>query len=500
MARARGGHEITYCPGRTASDTFEDSIEKGVQFLMPFSPPRHQTKALIAAAAAVVLAGAALLLEHRQDSDDPSAVDTAAGQAMTESRTPLRYDAEYEAIGYSTTAPSDRIARLQERLQTGDARLELHPARGYLDSLLQALDIDPASQLLVFSTTSLQVGNIRPRTPRALYFNDDTYVAWVQGGGPIEIASMDPKLGPIFYTLEHSEEAGFDRQMERCLRCHDSLSLSGGGVPRFILGSGYIGTLGNIVSHEGWIVTQPQTPIKNRWGGWYVTGEYSDQAHLGNIVVRNVEDLRDVDALRIGTLENLDAIIDTSPYLADSSDIAALMVIQHQVDAQNHISRANYKMRTALHAAAQRSADTTDTTLEDTSSAVPPAVIAEITEPLVRALLFADDAALMSPVSGHSGFAERFEQRGPRDAQGRSLRELDLTTRLMRYPLSYVVYTPAFDALPEASKEYVYRRFVEILRDGQDREAFPHLSNADRTAVFEILKATKPAFAAAIGK
>src|SRR5882672_445016 len=105
-----------------------------------------------------------------------------------------------EPLRYGTAARADRVAQLAERLARGEAKLERGP-RGYLDSLLAALAIDPASQTLVFSQTSLQSKRIRPEKPRAIYFNDEVYVAWVQEG-PIEIGSMDPSLGPLFYLLE----------------------------------------------------------------------------------------------------------------------------------------------------------------------------------------------------------------------------------------------------------------------------------------------------------
>ncbi|MBN1241005.1 MAG: hypothetical protein JXB36_21075, partial [Gammaproteobacteria bacterium] len=289
---------------------------------------------------------------------------------------PLTYDVEYPGIGYSTTAPSDRVADLMRRLESGEARLALGEERGWLDSLLRELDIAPDSQVLVFSATSLQTGSIRASSPRAIYFNDDTYVAWVQGGGPIEIASMDPKLGPVFYTLTQAEGADFERQTGRCLRCHDSVSLSGGGVPRFIVGSGYIGTRGNIVAHEGWILTSSRTPLRSRWGGWYVTGRHGDQVHLGNIVVRNVADLQEIDELRIGNIDDLDGLVDTSPYASGGSDIVALLVLQHQIDVQNEIARVNFELRGG----------------GDGSSAA--ADVAGVVEPLVEAMLCVGEVGL----------------------------------------------------------------------------------------------------------
>ena len=448
----------------------------------------------VALLATAAIAGISLLLLPRKDGTGVA----PARDAVIATEEPLRYDFEYPAIGYSTTPPADRVAALEAKLDAGDAVLERRADRGYLDPLLRALDVDPASQVLVFSATSLQVGSIRPRTPRAIYFNDDVYVAWVQGGAPIEIASMDPNLGPVFYTLDQDEAAPeLDRQMERCLRCHDSLSLTGGGVPRFIVGSGYIGTRGDIVAHEGWILTTQQTPIKNRWGGWYVTGRHGEQAHLGNIVVRNVADLEHLDRLRIGNLDTLEGLVDTTPYIAPGSDIVALLVLQHQVDVQNEIARVGYRVRTALDGA---KAGDEPSAGDGQVRASPGAPIAELTEPLVEAMLFVGAAELAGPITGSSDFRRGFERRGPRDAAGRSLRDLDLSHRLLRYPLSYLVYSSAFDALPEPAKDYVYRRFADVLRGEDPSGKFEHLSAEDRTAVLEILTETKPDFAAALAE
>src|SRR5262245_33074062 len=118
----------------------------------------------------------------------------------------LRYDYDYPTLGYSQTATHNRIARLQERLNRGEVTLKFDQPRGYLDSILRALDIDASSQSLVFSKTSLQVAAINARTPRALYFNEDTYVAYVQGTGLLEFNTFDSALGPVFYTLQNEPE------------------------------------------------------------------------------------------------------------------------------------------------------------------------------------------------------------------------------------------------------------------------------------------------------
>lgn len=418
----------------------------------------------------IVAAGAWLLLGAGSDRDR----DTVATE-----RPALRYDSEYPAVGYGTRPPNNRVTRLAEVLDAGEVELGYDAARGFLDSLLAALEINPVSQVLVFSKTSLQVRNIGPATPRAIYFNDDTYVAFSQGAGTLEIATMDPALGPMFFTLSQQAgaEAAFERRNARCLRCHDSLSLTGGGVPRFLLGSGYIGTDGRDLSHEGRIITTQATPLRYRWGGWYVTGFHGEQVHLGNIVVHDPAALQDLESLREGNRSTLAGLVDTSPYPTDSSDIVALLVLQQQTDVQNAITRARFDAVTAL-----------DTLPADAL----PARLAEIAEPLVRTLFFVDAAEISDTIRGTSGFAADFEARGPNDSQGRSLRELDLETRLFKYPLSYLVYSESFDGLPEALAAVVHARIREVLDDSDARGDFAPVPVETRAAIRKILAETKP--------
>ena len=410
----------------------------------------------------------------------------------------FRYETDYPAIGYSTVPPSERIAALQGRLDQGKDALEYNETNGYLASVLEALDIDPASQLLVFSRTSLNVAYIRPKTPRAIFFNDDAYVAWVPGSGMLEIATMDPMLGPIFFVLEQGEAARprFDRQTVQCLRCHDSFTLTGDGVPRFILGSGYIDTGGNLVSHEGWILTSPETPLKFRWGGWYVTGQHGEQPHLGNIIVKDPATLQMLDSLRIYNQQNLDGLIDTKFYPASYSDIVALLVIEHQVHVQNLITRVNYDVRSAL--AAEKVRDSIDNKGNERSvSEEMKSFIEEATEPLVQAMLFAREAKLASPITGSTDFAAQFEARGPHDKKGRSLRQFDLHSRTFRYPLSYLIYSEAFDNLPELVRNRIYRRLADILGGEKAEPAVARLLAEERATMLDILRDTKPAFVSA---
>ncbi|HMB72418.1 MAG TPA: hypothetical protein VKQ06_02525, partial [Gammaproteobacteria bacterium] len=291
-------------------------------------------------------------------------------------------------------------------------------------------------------------------------------------------------LGPVFYTVSQ-RAAGFERRFELCLSCHDSYSLTGGGVPRLITGSGYTGKDGTIVAHEGWILTSDRTPLRSRWGGWYVSGMHGEQVHLGNIAVDSVYDLEDLEALRNGNHADLRELLDVTPYLTDTSDIVALLVFEHQVSMQNAIVRVNWDYRQALDAAG----------IAHNDPQVSAADLGVNIEPLVAALLFAGTPALIDPVTGTAGFEEAFGARGRVDSAGRSLRDFDLETRLFRYPLSYVVHSDAFAALPAAAIREVLSR-VSALLTGEDTgiDDLPG-DAASRLAAWEIFLETRSEYA-----
>ncbi len=408
----------------------------------------------------------------------------------------LRYDSEYPQIGYSDTPTHNAFSRLQQRLDKGEVKLEWRAPRGYLDSLLKALDIDPSSQSLVFSKTSLQIAWISEATPRAIYFDDETYVAWVDGAPSLELMAVDSVIGPVFYTLENRNPATavrLDRETLRCLNCHDSFSLSGGGVPHFLMVSTNAGVEGDRAQRSASIDTTDSTPMKDRWGGWYVTGRDGNQPHLGNIVIRSPEDLARIDSLRKPEIDTLRGVFDTGPYLTDKSDVVALVVLAHQVTIHNLITRANYKTRRFVGRDIDP-AQNPDPTWADLTPKMQK-VVKSILEPLVRGLLNADAASFAAPVTGNSGYDAWFQKQGPKDPRGRSLRELDLKTRVFKYPLSYLIYSDGFKGLPEYAKRYVYTRLAEVLRGQDQSPAFAKLSATDRQSILEILTATDAAFA-----
>jgi hypothetical protein len=397
-------------------------------------------------------------------------------------------DFEQEPIRYSEAQPDNCVSRLIERLKSGDVQLPFDEQFGYLRSLLAALNVPTPSQMLVFSKTSFQRHRIGPQTPRALYFNDDVYVGYCHEGDVLEISTVDPQLGAVFYTLEQDGELAprFRRQTDNCLICHGSSQTK--EVPGHVVRSVFSDVAGLPVLSSGTYRVDHTTPLKHRWGGWYVTGTHGDQQHLGNLIVRGRLERDRVDNSAGLNQVSLETRFDTSNYLTPHSDIVALMVVEHQTDAQNLITRASFLTRQAMHyqqSLNRELKEPADHVWDSTKSRIKSAG-----EPLVEYLLMSGEAELTSPIRGTSGFAEDFAKRGPRDSQGRSLRDFDLCTRLFKYPCSYLVYSPSFAVLPHEVKDYVMRRMHEVLSGEDKTEKFQHLSAADRQAIREILAET----------
>lgn len=391
------------------------------------------------------------------------------------------------AIQYATRPLADPVTLLQQRIKRGEVKLDYDPYYGYLKSVLRNLQAPVSSQVLVFSKTSFQASRISPRMPRALYFNDHVAVGWVKGGDVVEIASVDPRQGVIFYTLDQEQSAA-PRIVRRdeCLQCHATGSTL--GVPGFVVRSVYPDASGMPLFHVGTYITDHRSPLSQRWGGWYVTGTHGTQTHMGNMIYEDAETPRP-DTANGGNVTDLARRFNTGAYLSPHSDIVALMVLEHQSRMQNLITRVGYETRMALasqsamNEALKRPADeVSDSTTRRINNAA---------DALVGYMLFAGEARLQSPTAGTSTFAADFAKQGPRDRRGRSLRQFDLTRRMFQYPCSYLIYSEAFDNLPEQAKARIYRRLWEVLTGKDTSSGYTHLSTEDRLAILEILTDTK---------
>lgn len=390
----------------------------------------------------------------------------------------------HPAIEYATRPVTDAVALLNQRIVNGESPLTFEPGQGYLKSVLRALQIPVESQMLVYSETSLQSEHITQKTPRALYFNDTASVGWVQGADTLELAAWDPQQGMQFYQVDQkpAERPHFNRT-QRCLECHEG-NLTSGISGMLTMSMLPLSDDPNEYA-QGWAVDQ-KTPYEDRWGGWFVTGAAVPARHLGNVPVYHVKK-GGVRAAVAPKLASASGSADTTAYLSGYSDVVALLVFNHQTYMTNLITRLNWETRVQDWDRLHPPAPVRQASLQDDRDPVA-ATAAE----LVDHLLFIDEVPLPSKVQGSSGFAEAFATVGPKDAKGRSLREFDLAKRLMKYPCSYLIYAPAFDALPARAKTLVYERLWTVLSGKDADPAYRRLTAADRQAIIEILRETKP--------
>jgi len=394
-----------------------------------------------------------------------------------------------DPIQYSQAVPKNRVSEVQDRIDRGELTLEHSPEHGFLPALLKALEVPVESQTLVFSKTSLQLRRISPRTPRAIYFNDDVYVGFCQSGDVLELSAVDPQLGTVFYSLDQhkAEVPHLERRTDNCLVCHSSSRTE--GVPGHLVRSLYVDAGGQPLLSAGSRMVDHTTPIEHRWGGWYVTGTHGAQKHMGNLVIRGRDVQEPVDNSEGQNVVDLQYRINPDRYLTPHSDIVALMILEHQALVHNRITKATFDTRQALaydEMLNKTLENPVGTQLESTTRR-----IKSTGDRLVDALLLVNEAKLTEPLVGTSGYAAAFSQTGPRDRHGRSLRDLDMTTRMFKYPCSYLIYSDAFNGLPELSRVYVMQRLWEILSGVETSEKYSHLSAADRQAIIEILRDTK---------
>ncbi|MGD9904580.1 MAG: hypothetical protein AB7U83_14035 [Vicinamibacterales bacterium] len=389
---------------------------------------------------------------------------------------------EHPAIDYARRPTTDPVARLNAALRDGSTTLTHEPGLGYLRAVLAALEVPAESQVLVFSKSGIQRAFTGPDNPRALYFNPRVAVGYIAGAPALEFAAHDPQQGTVFYTLDQGATAtpAFVRG-STCLTCHVSASTL--DVPGPIDRSNRVGPDGGLLQRAGPSITvDHRTPHTERWGGWFVTSSiatppYQVLGHLGNLTVT---DYRGGDDATIVSNHALIRWLERGPsrrdYLSEVSDLSSLLVFDHQMHAVNLLTRLNWDWRVAV---AEQRADVDD------------AAIGARLDEVADYFVFVDEAAPVVEVTPRPGWAERVRAFAPSDPRGRSLADLDLTTRLMRYPVSYMVYTEAFDALPAPVKDAVYRRIFARLAGTDRSPRLAHLRTPEARAAAEILRATK---------
>jgi hypothetical protein len=424
--------------------------------------------------------GAAVLIAVAGLGGLSSRVLAQRGGVYSESR-------DHPAIKYSTQTTTDRVGGLAQKLEQGTATLAFDPESGYLRSVLDALAVPVESQVAVFAQTSSQASIINPRNPRALYFNDAVAVGWVRGAEQLELVAHDAAQGAIFYTLDQkpAERPRLKRD-NSCLACH--LTWDTLGVPGLLVLSVY-SMPEDQYSYASGSVTDHRSTLAERWGGWYVTSRSAPPRHLGNVhaAAKGWPAAQRVQAKP--AITSLEGLFDPRGFPSLHSDLTALLVLEHQAHMMNLITRIGWEAR--VGASPQASAPTRPSPGASPRAPLDPARrLSEAATELVDYMLMVDETPYSAPVRGSSTFGDKFSARGPKDKQGRSLYQLDLDRRLLRYRCSYMIYSDAYQNLPPVAKDAVYRRLWHVLSGQESGAVYASLSRPEREAIIEILRET----------
>ncbi|HAL72252.1 MAG TPA: hypothetical protein DCP71_10815 [Verrucomicrobiales bacterium] len=377
---------------------------------------------------------------------------------------------------YLEHKPDDRFARLQKQIEKGEVKLDTSDDKSFLTSILKSLDIPVSSQLLVFSASSLQSEIINPRNPRALYFNEDTYVGFVPGG-KVEIIAMDPEMGAMFYIFEKLRPGGEVPPMmrsDKCFNCHAGNATR--RVPGLIAESLLPMLSGASLETYRRDEQGHQIPLEKRFGGWHLTGQHHLKDNLANMMGRTSSS-RGFEKTRIEPGQ----MSDLGLHLLPTSDILPHLVHEHQIGFENRVFHAAYVMRQLLAEGRGSLPMKAKPEME------------ELAEELARYVLFADEAKMPPDgIEGDPEFIREFLRNKKPVNAGPSLKDFDLRNRIFKYRCSYMLYTDSWQKLPSMLRERVYFKMAEGLRDQNPNPAYAHLPPEEKRAIRAILKETLP--------
>ncbi len=371
---------------------------------------------------------------------------------------------------YDTRSVEDRFTRFMAAWDAGQKpEIDLSDDLPFLRSLLKELEIPVSSQMMVFTATSLQKGLISARNPRALYFNDDTYIGFVPRGR-IEVISIDPNLGGVFYIFDRLQPGRRPvvRRSGECMNCHAPRYMD--NIPGLVVESVIPGITGGGERAFRRQQSGHAIPITDRFGGWHLTGTGDAMPHnwSNQLLLRKNGEASEVP-------NPPGERCDLSRYPLPTSDLLAQLLHEHQIGFINRAMQASYRYRELAAAG----------TVNETS-------LSELAEPLSRYLLFAEEAPLTPGMVGESPLAADFTSVGKRDSSGRSLRDLDVNTHMLRHRCSYMIYSPSFTGLPTPLRQRVLRDLSTALDGGTGGG---HLPADERTTIRKILTETLPEFA-----
>lgn len=373
---------------------------------------------------------------------------------------------------YWTRPLTDRFTKLKTEMEEGRIRFDASGGeKAYLVQLLTALGIPASSQMLIFSTTSLQLRFITPSNPRALYFNEDVYVGYIPGAR-IEIVSVDPDAGSIYYIFDipRSTEPPRIERANRCMNCHAAEDTD--GVPGLVVKSVLPGVRGGSLDSYRRGITGHAVPMAERFGGWYVTGADKFPNFLGNMLGQYVNQELQKVSLPPGQL------FDFNRYPVATTDVLAQLIHEHQIGFVNRASAATYRTRGLLHQG-QGQLDAAAGEKLDAEAAS-----------FARYILFADEVPLPGGgVTGDPVYKADF-LKTRRAVQGASLKDFELRTRLFKNRCSYMIESASFRGLPPEFKQRLYRRMSQALDVARPDPEYAYLPAAEKQSIRTLVKAS----------
>ena len=396
---------------------------------------------------------------------------------------------ESPIIGYETKDPNNKIADLQKAIDAGDVTLDFDSTNGYLTSVLQQLDVPAESQTLVFSKTSFHRKLINTQNPRALYFNDNVYVGWTPGAELLEIGVVDHDLGALFYTLkQRKKKTPLIQRNDSCLSCHVSGRTS--YEPGFMIRSIFPDAEGEPIAKAGSDTIDHTSPIESRWGGWFVTSEETS-LHRGNRTYRESQSF-DLQPSSVKSLADLKSCFNPKRYLADTSDIGALIVLEHQVRMHNYFTQSHFQTIKAL----ESEAAINKALGESGRRPFTQKLINNAAEHILEYLLFVDEAPLHN-ITANQSFLDKFTKDKAVAANGDSLYNLKFDKGISELPCSWLIYSDSFTGLHPVLKEVLLKRLKNILTAKDLEEQYIHLRKT-RKRIHQVLVETLPAYQATL--
>jgi len=397
---------------------------------------------------------------------------TSSAALAAETKEPRVIDFRSSPHSYLESEPKDRFAELQARAQKGEVKIDTTSDKTFLSTLLEALNIPVSSQIMVFSASSLQSEIINPRNPRALYFNEDTYVGWVPGG-LIEIIAADPEMGPMFYVFDRLRPGGPVPNVQRsnkCMNCHAGNATR--RLPGLIAESLLVSRAGSSLETYRRDVQGHQIPLEDRFGGWHLTGEHHLASHKANMMGVPSGGKTEKVPVPPGKFSDL------SLHLLPTSDILPHLIHEHQIGFENRLVYAIYTLRQLQH--------------ENKGILGTPAKaeLEERAQELAKYIMFADEAKFPAQgILGDPAYTQDFLRDRKATKAGLSLRDFDMQTRIFKHRCSFMLYTDTWKQAPKELKELIYFHMASYLRDQPDAQ-HAHLAPAERRAIRDILKET----------